>query len=73
MGTSPLKTTGSRTDESCELFRHRNHHGVIVKVIGPAEFRLGESRWKSVVYERNGKLFVRTQGEFVNTFEPVPK
>jgi hypothetical protein len=68
-----LKTTGSREDESCEKYRHRNHHGVVVEVIGPAEFRLGESRWKSVVYQRNGKLFVRTQGEFVNSFEPVLK
>lgn len=73
MGTSPLKITGSREGESCEKYRHRNHHGVVVELVGPAEFRLGESRWKAVVYERNGKLFVRTQGGFVTAFEPVPE
>lgn len=54
------------------LYRNRNNRNVVVRVVSMnAEFRLGEMRSECVVYERNGRHYVRNRAEFVAKFEPI--
>ena len=50
------------------LYRNKTKPSVIVELIGPAVFRLGETKQPCVVYSRNGVLHVRTRGEFLEKF-----
>lgn len=50
------------------IYRNKTKPAVVVELIGPAVFRLGETKHPCVVYSRNGVLHVRTQGEFLEKF-----
>lgn len=55
------------------LYRNVANPKVVVRLLHErAEFRVAELRRWCVIYERDGKIYVRDAGEFFDKFSPIP-
>jgi hypothetical protein len=52
-------------------YKNRLSPETIVDYICEAEYRVGEIKEKVVIYQRNGKHYVRRKTEFFSRFDPA--
>lgn len=52
-------------------FKNRSNPSTVVTFVCEAEHRVGEMKFKVVIYERNGKYYSRNTPEFHAKFAPV--